>query len=94
MTAITLIQAACFDDAILLTTAFRTVKARRPTPFIKRLMTLFFRAIVLKQLKQTIACLKLDFIFSHDCNLIVLLTVFDSQVAVKLLRLVRNQEDL
>jgi integrase len=94
MAAATLIQLTCCDPAILCCTALRTLKPFRPTPLEQGLVALLFGSIILEQLKQAITCLELNFIFNHSCNLLDLLTFFDSIFAVKLLRLVGNQEQV
>jgi hypothetical protein len=65
MTTIALINRPCFQGAVALPTALRAIIALRPTPLKQGFSTLIFRSIILHELTQAIAFLKLDFVF-HD----------------------------
>lgn len=69
MTAIALINRPRFQGAVARPTAFRANITLGPAPLKKSLSALRFRPIMLHELTQTKAFLKLDFVF-HDVTLI------------------------
>jgi len=69
MTAIALINRPRFQGAVTLPAALRTNIAMRPAPLKQGFSALFFSSIILHELAQAIAFLKLYFVF-HDVTLI------------------------
>ena len=65
MTAIALVERASFQRTVAATAALWADVALRPAPLEQGGATLLFRALISHKFDETIAFLKLDFVFHH-----------------------------